>query len=146
MKHVRLFEQFTETLNEKLKAGRDEALARAILAYYYAPEGSGREDAIRELGPGIHPIKYDGNPQNQLSFSNWTKDAIKRLSGARRAPGKVMLGEVVTLAADNGKLYYFDDVSFVEGDKTIISGAMKMKMTEFIDELIKLKVIDTPKY
>jgi hypothetical protein len=141
MKNVKLFEQF---INEGLKAGRDEALARAILAYEYAPEGSGREDAIRALG--LHPSTYDGNPDNTIYFSAWGKDVIKRLSGARRAPSNVMLGEVVTLAADNGNSYYFDGVDFVEGSKTIIRNAMKMKMTEFIDELIKLKVIETPKY
>jgi len=141
MKNLKLFEEF---LNEGLKAGRDEALAKAVLAYHYAPEGSGREKALFDMG--LHPSRHDGNPDNVINFSAWGKDVVKRLSGAKRVPGKVMLGEVVTLAADNGNSYYFDSVDFVEGDKTIIRNAMKMKMTEFIDELIKLKVIETPKY
>jgi len=56
------------------------------------------------------------------------------------------MGEVITIAANNGKSYYFDGSDFVEGDKTIISRIDKMKKREFIDELIKLKIIETPKY
>ena len=141
MKNIKLFEEF---INEGLKKGRDEAMAKAMLAYWYAPEGSGREKALFDMG--LHPIRYDSNPENQIYFSAWGKDVIKRLSDARRVPSNVMLGEVVTLSADNGNSYYFDGVDFVEGSKTIISNAMKMTMTEFIDELIKLKVIETPKY
>ena len=45
MKHLQLFEQF---LNEaKLKAGRDEALANAILAYFYAVEGTPEGDDVQ---------------------------------------------------------------------------------------------------
>ena len=44
MKHVKLFEQF---LNEAtLKEGRDEALANAILAYFYAVAGTPEGDAV----------------------------------------------------------------------------------------------------
>lgn len=144
MKHVKLFEQFAETLNEGLKKGRDEALAKGMLAYWYAPEGSGREQALFDMG--LNPVRYDSNPDNIVYFSGWGKDAIKRLSGARRVPSNVMMGEVVTLAAGNGNTYYFDGVDFVENSKTIIGNAMEMTMTEFIDKLIKLKVIETPSY
>jgi hypothetical protein len=57
-----------------------------------------------------------------------------------------MMGDVITIAANNGNSYYFDGSDFVEGDKTIISRIDKIKKREFIDELIKLKIIETPKY
>ena len=57
-----------------------------------------------------------------------------------------MMGDVITIAANNGNSYYFDGSDFVEGDKTIISGIDKMKYREFIAELIKLKIIETPTY
>jgi hypothetical protein len=142
MKHLQLFEQF---LNEaKLKAGRDEALANAILAYYYAVDGTPEGDAVQAL-PG-NPIRSDGSVGEQDGLSAWGKDVVKGLSGARRCPSDFMMGDVITIAANNGKSYYFDGSDFVEGDKTIISRIDKMKKREFIDELIKLKIIETPKY
>ena len=141
MKNIKLFEEF---LNEGLKAGRDEPIAKAIIAYHYAVEGSGREQALFDMG--LHPSRYDSNPGEQESLSGWGKDAVRALSGARRIPSKYMTGTVVTLAADNGNSYYFDGGDFVEGSKTIIPGAFKLTWTEFIDELIKLKVIEQPTY
>ena len=47
MKYVKLYEEF---INEKLKAGRDEPIAKAIIAYRYAVEGSGREKGIFDMG------------------------------------------------------------------------------------------------
>lgn len=141
MKYVKLYEEF---INESLKAGRDEPIARAIIAYRYAVEGSGREKALFDMG--LNPDRTDSNPDQMEYLSGWGKDVVKALSGARRVPSKYMTGTVITLAADNGKSYYFDDVDFVEGDKTIIPNAMKLTWTEFIDELIKLKVIEEPKY
>lgn len=142
MKHIKLFEQF---LNEAtLKEGRDEALANAILAYFYAVEGTPEGDAVQAL-PG-NPIRSDNPVSEQDGLSGWGKDVVKDLSGARRCPSDFMMGNVVTIAANNGNSYYFDDSEFVEGDKTIIKGTNKMKYREFIDELIKLKIIETPKY
>ena len=139
MKHIKLFEQF---LNEAtLKEGRDEALANAILAYFYAVEGTPEGDAVRG-----NPIRYDGEVGEQAGLSGWGKDVVKDLSGARRCPSDFMIGNVVTIAANNGNSYYFDGSDFVEGDKTIISRIDKMKYREFIGELIKLKIIETPKY
>ena len=142
MRHIKLFEQF---LNEAtLKEGRDEALANAILAYFYAVEGTPEGDAVRAL-PG-NPIRSDSSVGEQDGLSAWGKDVVKDLSGARRCPSDFMMGNVVTIAANNGNSYYFDGSDFVEGDKTIISRIDKMKYREFIDKLIKLKIIETPKY
>ena len=142
MKHVKLFEQF---LNEAtLKEGRDEALANAILAYFYAVEGTPEGDDVRAL-PG-NPIRSDEPVGEQAGLSGWGKDVVKDLSGARRCPSDFMMGNVVTIAANNSNSYYFDGSDFVEGDKTIISGINKMKYREFIAELIKLKIIETPTY
>lgn len=139
MKHIKLFEQF---LNEAtLKEGRDEALANAILAYFYAVEGTPEGDAVRG-----NPIRSDNPVSEQDGLSGWGKDVVKDLSGARRCPSDFMMGNVVTIAANNGNSYYFDGSDFVEGDKTIISRIDKMKYREFIGELIKLKIIETPKY
>ena len=147
----RLFYPFNESLvneslvNEaKLKEGRDEALANAILAYFYAVDGTPEGDAVQAL-PG-NPIRYDGDVGEQAGLSAWGKDVVKDLSGARRCPSDFMMGDVITIAANNGNSYYFDGSDFVEGDKTIISGINKMKYREFIAELIKLKIIETPTY
>lgn len=141
MKNLKLFEEF---LNEGLKAGRDEPIAKAIIAYRYAVEGSGREQALFDMG--LHPSRSDSNPDQMEYLSAWGKDVIKALSGARRIPSKYMTGTVITLAADNGNSYYFDGGDLVEGSKTIIPNALKMTWTELIDKLIKLKIIETPKY
>jgi len=142
MKHLQLFEQF---VNEaRLKAGRDEALANAILAYHYAVDGTPEGDAVQAL-PG-NPIRYDSQVSEQMGLSSWGKDVVKTLSGARRCPSDFMLGNVIETAANNGKSYYFDGGDLVEGDKTIISRAIKMKFREFIAELVKLKIIETPTY
>lgn len=144
MKHIKLFEQF---VNEaKLKPGRDEPIAKAIIAYFYAVEGTPEGDAIDKMRQ--HPIRSDINPKNNemLGLGGWAKDAVRAISGARRIPSNVMLGDVVTLAADNGKSYYFDGVDFVEGDKTIISRTDKMGFREFVDTLVKQGVVEAPKY
>lgn len=144
MEHVKLFEQF---VNEaKLKAGRDEPIAKAIVAYFYAVEDTPEGDALRKKRQ--HPIRSDINPKHNemIGLGGWAKDGVKAISGARRVPGKVMLGQVITLAADNGKSYYFDGVEFVEGDKTIIRRTDKMGFREFVDALVKQGVIEAPKY
>ena len=144
MKRIQLFEQF---INEaKLKAGRDEPIAKAIIAYFYAVEGTPEGDVVR--GMGQNPIRSDVSPKSEemMQFSGWTKDGVRALSGARRIPSSVMLGNVVALAADNGKSYYFDDADFVEGDKTIVRNTHKIGFREFVDELVKLGVIEAPKY
>lgn len=142
MTHIKLFEDF---INEgTLKAGRDEELANAILAYFYAVEGTPEGDAVRAL-PG-NPIRSNEPVGEQDGLSGWGKAVVKDISKARRVPSDFMMGNVVTIAANNGKSYYFDGSDFVEGDKTIISRIDKMKKREFIDELIKLKIIETPKY
>jgi hypothetical protein len=142
MKKVKLFEDF---INEgTLKAGRDEELGNAILAYFYAVEGTPEGDAVRAL-PG-NPIRSDMPVGEQDGLSGWGKAVVKDISKARRVPSDFMMGNVVTIAANNGNSYYFDGSDFVEGDKTIISRIDKMKYREFIDELIKLKIIETPKY
>tara|TARA_B110000444_G_scaffold256503_2_gene292975 strand:+ start:1042 stop:1470 length:429 start_codon:yes stop_codon:yes gene_type:complete len=142
MKKVKLFEDF---INEgTLKAGRDEELGNAILAYFYAVEGTPEGDAVRAL-PG-NPIRSNEPVGEQDGLSGFGKAVVKDISKARRVPSDFMMGNVVTIAANNGKSYYFDGSDFVEGDKTIISRIDKMKKREFIDELIKLKIIETPKY
>lgn len=142
MKYIKLFEQF---LNEAtLKPGRDQDLAKGIIAYFYAPEGTPEAEEL--FSKGLNPLRGDYEPQQQEGLSAWGKDVVRALSGARRVPSDFMLGNVIEIAADNGKTYYFDGGDFVEGDKTIVKGAMKMTMRSFLDELIKHGVIEQPKY
>jgi hypothetical protein len=141
MKHVKLYEEF---INEGLKAGRDEPIAKAIIAYFYAVEGGDHADELRSMG--LNPERFDSNPKEQEYLSGWGKDAVRALSGARRIPSKFMTGTAIALAADNGNSYYFDGGDFVEGDKTIISNAMKLTWTQFIDELISMNIIEAPTY
>lgn len=130
----------------KLKPGRDEPIAKAIIAYFYAVEDTPEGDVVRNLRQ--HPIRSDINPKNHemLDLGGWAKDAVRAISGARRVPGNVMLSNVIALAANNGKSYYFDGVDFVEGDKTIISRTDKMGFREFVDTLVKQGVVEAPKY
>jgi len=146
MKHISEFQQFLneEFINEGLKAGRDEPIAKAIIAYLYAVEGSDHADEIRSMG--FNPVRTDSNPRQQEYLSAWGKDAVRALSGARRIPSKFMTGTVITLAADNGNLYYFDGGNFVENDKTIIPRAFKLTWTQFIDKLISMNIIEAPTY
>jgi hypothetical protein len=95
---------------------------------------------------GLNPLRSDSNPQEEEYLSGWGKDAIRTLSGARRIPSKFMTGTAITLAADNGNSYYFDGGDLVEGDKTIISNAMKLTWTQLIDELISMNIIEAPTY
>jgi hypothetical protein len=147
MKHIKLFEEFSKNLNEaELKPGRDENIASAIIAYFYAVDGTPEAEDVRALGE--KPIRSDMNPSSMQSINlgGWAKDGVKKLSGASRVPSDVMLGNAITLVANNGKKYYFDDVEFVEGDKTIINNTGKMGFREFVDTLVKLGVIEKPKY
>lgn len=142
MKHVKLFEQF---VNEgKLKPGRDQDLAKGIIAYFYAPEGT--EEANKVADKGLNPRRTDSKVQQMEGLSGWGKDAVKELSGARRVPSDFMVGNLISVAADNGQTYYFDGGDFVQGSETIISGATNMTLRIFLEELIKQGVIEEPTY
>lgn len=147
MKHIKLFEQFSETLNEaQLKVGRDEPIAKAIIAYFYAVEGTPDGDAVRAMR--LNPNRGDINPKQAqaLGLSGWAKEGVKAMSGGMRVPSDVSISNAITLAADNGKSYYFDDTDFVEGDKTIVRNTHKIGFREFVEALVKLGVIEAPKY
>lgn len=147
MKHIKLFEQFSETLNEaQLKAGRDEPIAKAIIAYFYAVEGTSEGDAIRAMG--LNPNRGDINPKQAqaLSLSGWAKEGVKAMSGGMRVPSEVSISNAIELAADNGKSYYFDGTDFVEGDETIVRNTHKIGFREFIDAIVGLGVIEAPSY
>jgi hypothetical protein len=146
MKHIKMFEDFIG-LNERitpLKPGRDEEIAKGILGLYWAPDGSGREDVLYDMG--LHPNRTDSKVGQTVSYSAWGKDIVKALSGAKRVPSEVMVGNVVALAAGNGKSYYFDGGDFVEGSQTIIPNALNMTWTQFIAELINQGIIAEPIY
>jgi hypothetical protein len=140
MKHIQLFEQF---LNEGLKVGRDQDLANEIIAVLYAEIDTPEGEALQNAG---------GNPggpdtaREEMYLSGFNKNSVKVLHGSKvRVPGSFMLGTLITVAADNGNDYYFDG-AFVEGDKNIAGTKVGMPFRDFIDILIKKKIIDTPEY
>jgi len=137
----------SKSLNEAvLKSGSDEAMANAIIAYFYAVDGT--PEGKRLFSMRLNPVRSDINPKNNemLSLNAWAKDGIKAISGVKRVPSEVMLGNVVAIAANNGKSYYFDGSDFVEEDKTIIPNTNRIGFREFVDELVKQGVIAAPKY
>lgn len=135
------------TINEaELRVGRDEPIARAIIAYFYAVEGTPEGDAIRAMR--LNPVRSEINPKQAQAqgLGGWAKDGVKAMSGGMRVPSDVSISNAITLAADNGKSYYFDDTDFVEGDETIVRNTHKIGFREFVDALVKLGVIEAPKY
>ena len=84
---------------------RNEALASAILAYFYAVEGTPEGDAIH--AKRLEPLRSDGQVGEQGGLTELGKDIVKELSGAKRIPRDFMIGDIVTIAANNGKPYYF---------------------------------------
>jgi hypothetical protein len=140
MKRIQLFEQF---LNEGLKVGRDQDLAKEIIAVLYAERDTPEGEALKAAGGMVAGGSTTGE---EMYLSNWNKDSVKALHGSKvRVPGKVMLGDLITVAADNGKSYYFDG-AFVEGDKDIKGTKPGMDFRDFIDILVKKNIISKPTY
>ena len=141
LKYVKLFEQF---INEGLKPGKDTDLANTIIKVLYAERGTAEGSAIGKLG-GRETLP-GGKADEQKYLSGFDKDSVKALaSGKVRVPGKFMMGELITAAADNGKSYYFDG-GFVEGDVSIPGTKAGMPFRDFIDALVKHGAIEAPKY
>lgn len=153
MKYVKLFEQFVaeqdatkgpKSINEAvLKPGRDEALANAIIAYFYAIDGT--PEGGKLISMRLNPVRSDIGTSELHKIVGWGKNAIKALSGAARVPGDFILPNVISVAS--GKEFYFADNDLVGPDgKNLIMGLNKMSFRDFVDELVKQGVISAPKY
>ena len=140
MKHIKLFEDF---LNEaKTLKPNEQAIALGILMLMYAIEGTEEGDALEEKG--LHPNRSNTNVDQMVYLSAWGKDVVKHFAPGSRVGSEYMLGNVVTVAANNGNTYYFDDVDFVENDKTIIRDAMRLDMRDLVFKLIEMGIISLP--
>ena len=129
-------EQF---VNEALKVGRDQDLANEIIAVLYAERDTPEGEALKAAGGMVAGGSTTGE---EMYLSNWNKDSVKALHGSKvRVPGKVMLGTLIGVAADNGKSYYFDGGVFVEGDKDVKGAKVGMDFRDFVDILVKKKII-----
>ena len=141
MKTVKLYEQF---INEALKVGRDQDLANEIIAVLYAERDTPEGEALQAAGGNVAGKSTVGEV---MYLSGWNKDAIKALHGSKvRVPGEFMLGTLIGVAADNGKSYYFDGGVFVEGDKDVKGAKVGMDFRDFVDILVKKKIINKPTY
>jgi len=134
-------EQF---VNEALKVGRDQDLANEIIAVLYAERDTPEGEALKAAGGMVAGGSTTGE---EMYLSIWNKDSVKALHGSKvRVPGKVMLGTLIGVAADNGKSYYFDGGVFVEGDKDVKGAKVGMDFRDFVDILVKKKIINKPTY
>lgn len=133
-----------KSLNEAvLKPGRDEALANAIIAYFYAVDGTPEGDKLFSMR--LNPVRSDIGNRELHKIVGWGKDAIKKLSGVTRVPGDFILPNVISVASGNE--FYFADNDLVGPDgKNLIMGLNKMSFRNLIDELVKQGVISAPKY
>lgn len=134
----------SKSINEAvLKTGRDEALANAIIAYFYAVDGTPEGDEL--ISMRLNPVRSDIGTSELHKIVGWGKNAIKALSGAARVPGDFILPNVISVAS--GKEFYFADNDLVGPDgKNLIMGLNKMSFRDFVDELVKQGVISAPKY
>ena len=142
MKHIKLFEDF---LNEGIKTLKpnEQAIALGLIMNMYAIEGTEEGDALQ--GEGLHPTRSNGKIGQTTYLSGWGKDVVKHFAPGSRVGSEYMIGNIVSVAADNGNTYYFDDVDFVENDKTIIKGAIGMGAREFFEQLAEMGIIQFPK-
>lgn len=141
MKRIQLFEQF---LNEGLKVGRDQDLAKEIIAVLYAERDTPEGEALQAAG-GM--VAGKSTTREEMYLSGFNKDSVKALHGSKvRVPGQFMLGTLIEVAADNGKSYYFDGGVFVEGDKDVKGTKTGMDFRDFVDILVKKKIINKPTY
>lgn len=138
------YDQSEQFLNEGLKVGRDQDLAKEIIAVLYAERDTPEGEALKAAGGMVAGGSTTGE---EMYLSGWNKDSVKALHGSKvRVPGKVMLGTLIGVAADNGKSYYFDGGVFVEGDKDVKGTKTGMDFRDFVDILVKKKIINKPTY
>lgn len=140
MKHIKLFEDFLS--EAKTLKPNEQAIALGLLMTMYAIEGTEEGDALEDKG--LHPVRSNSEVDQFVYLSGWSKDIVKHFAPGSRVGSEYMLGNVVSVAADNGNTYYFDDVDFVENDKTIIKNAMSLGGREFVQQLAEMGILELP--
>lgn len=125
MKHIQLFEQFINERVQRRLEKEDLPLINGLLAVLYTEYGD--EDVFDYWGL----TQNDYNKAVELS-----QEKIK----SKNLPNSVVLPSLISVAS--GDKYYFNDDDFVNVQlDVIVKGAAKMTNKEFLDKLVKLKMI-----
>lgn len=129
MKHVKLFEQFVNEKVQRRLEKEDLPLINGLLAVLYTEYGD--EDVIEYWGL----TQKDYDKAVELS-----QEKIK----SKNLPNSVVLQALIKVASGDKDTYYFnnDTGDFVNFKMdVIVKGAAKMTNKEFLDKLVKLKLI-----
>jgi hypothetical protein len=142
MKYVKLFEDFISEAQRSL-GKQDKNTAKAILAYFYATVGTKEAKKIST------PLESD-EVWDFFGLGNDDVEMLQQISKSKlnvnNIPSSLTMRNVVTVAADNGKQYSFDENDFTEDGNTIVLDALKMTNRDFLDKLIKQGIIKKPTY
>lgn len=129
MKHVKLFEQFLNEKVERRLEKEDLPLINGLLAVLYTEYGD--EDVIDYWG------LTQGDYEKAVELS---QEPIK----SKKLPNSVSVPALIKVASGGKAWGYFknDTGDFVKVSlEVIVKGALKMTNKEFLDELVKLKLI-----
>ena len=127
MKHVNLFEDFLNERVQRRLEKEDLPLINGLLAVLYTEYGD--EDVIDYWGL----TQNDYNKAVELS-----QEKIK----SKNLPNSVALPSLINVVS-GGKYYFNDDTGDFVNVRldVIVKGAEKMTNKEFLDKLVKLKII-----
>jgi len=142
MKHVKLFEEFISEAQRSLET-KDKNTAQAILAYFYASEGTKEAKKISNPLGSEEVWEFFGLDNNDLEM---LQQISKSKINTSSIPSSLTMRNVVAVVADNGKQYAFDERDFTEDGDVIVSGAARLTNRAFLDELIKQGIIKKPTY
>jgi len=142
MKHVKLFEQFINEA-QRMLGKQDKNIASAILAYFYAAEGTKEAKKISTPLESDTVWEFFGLDSDDIEM---LQEISKSKLNVSKIPASLTMRTIVAVAADNDKQYSFGDGDFKEDGDVIISGASEMTNRVFLDELIKQGIIKKPTY
>mgnify|MGYP006095663675 FL=1 len=127
MKHVNLFEDFLNERVQRRLEKEDLPLINGLLAVLYTEYGD--EDVIDYWGL----TQNDYNKAVELS-----QEKIK----SKNLPNSVAVPSLINVVS-GGKYYFNDDTGDFVNVRldVIVKGAEKMTNKEFLDKLVKLKII-----
>ena len=142
MKHVKLFEQFINEA-QRMLGKQDKNIASAILAYFYAAEGTKEAKKISTPLESDTVWEFFGLDSDDIEM---LQEISKSKLNVSKIPASLTMRTIVAVAADNDKQYTLGDGDFKEDGDVIISGASEMTNRVFLDELIKQGIIKKPTY
>lgn len=129
MKHVKLFEQFVNEKVQRRLEKEDLPLINGLLAVLYTEYGD--EDVIDYWG------LTQGDYDKAVELS---QEPIK----SKNLPNSVALPALIKVASKGKAWGYFENETgdFVNVSlEVIVKGALKMTNKQFLDKLVKLKLI-----